>query len=186
MDKFCYVYLFFIAILVFSNGMIFGMLPPFKPLNWVEREILLKTVKHAELESMLEESPQGPSLQEANGDATSYIEKCPYPFEVKLKLYCKSPSDVLTKIIFEAIALKEQKHASVVEEVKVGRAKNLNQPDNYIGAYTRYWYETDQRGLYISCISTFTDKAVLAEALASFDIKKILEAILARVQHSGI
>jgi hypothetical protein len=186
MVKLCYAHLFILTILIFSNGMIFSMNLPFKPLNWVEREILLKVVKRVEIESMLEESTPGQTLSDADSCINFDIEKYPCPLEVKLKFYCKSPADVVTKIIFEAIALKEQKLAAKVEEVKVGRAKNLNQPDNYLGDYTRYWYETDNKGPHISCVSIFTNKAVLAEALSSLKKKEILEEVLSHVQHGDL
>lgn len=186
MVKLGYAHLFILTALIFSNGMILSMNLPFKPLNWVEREILLKIVKRVEIESMLEEPTPEKLLSDAQSGINFDVEKYPCPLEVKLKFYCKSPSDVITKIIFEAIALKEQKLAAKVEEVKVGRAKNLNQPDNYLGDYTRYWYETDNKGLYISCVSLFTNKAVLAEALASLKKKAILEEVLSHVQQGDL
>ncbi len=163
MKKLSYVYLFFLAVFIVSYGTTFGMDPALRPLKFVEREIFLQEVKRVGIESIFRSLARKPLPKKHHSDVKSYVGHDNWQFKVELKLYCDAPRDTLAKIIFEAIALKKQKDDFTLEQIAIS-----DQTENYLGDYTKYSYHTDQKGLYVQCVATFTQREVLEDILDYF------------------
>jgi len=153
-------YLLFLIMSVFLNGTIFSMTPPLKPLKFVEREIFLYELNRLGKKSMVKILAQ---------------EQDAFRLEIPLTFYFKVPGDVLTKIIFEAIALKE--------DADEERGQTGKMVDNRLGDYTEYTYETEKDNFsHIKCTTTFTNREVLAEELVSLITEGELQTLLEQIQ----
>ncbi len=153
MLKLYYLYVFFlITSLFFSYSTRSMESRPLKShsLNWRDQQIFLYEIERVGIKDMKEQL--GISYQTKHN-----FEYLHCLIIVELKLY-PSHKNVLTKILYEAVAMKEN-------------AKNyIPNQDNFLSDYTQYWHEEDDnKDYYIRYKSIFTEQKELEKILIQFE-----------------